>query len=261
MSAPSMDDWWWIGFLPFDYPTVDLWCNSVHDCRCVTLLSPIPVFIFQDSLHSSSLVLPPPPLTDSPFNLLWKNSIEDFYLLIPKLEIWLLSRGAWEFPFSTDLLIQKIFPVPTFHFLKRKKLSPYLQFVPQFCAVLPWFCLFYSFCLTWTEFRKRLCGHSFCTWYVYEWHVVGGYVCSVCVCVFSKIDHCIHIHWCIPMGLEHNDPWVESHMWTQQTWGQRSSRGQWPLVQVFTKRSLYPHKWIFMGRSYNDPWVESHMWP
>ena len=54
--------------------------------------------------------------------------------------------------------------------------------------------------------------------------------------VFCKIDHCIHIHWCIVMGLGHNDPWVESHMWPQQAWGQRSSRGQWPLVQVFGKR-------------------------
>ena len=54
--------------------------------------------------------------------------------------------------------------------------------------------------------------------------------------VICKIDHCIHIHWCIPMGVGHNDPWVESHMWPQQTWGQMSSRGQWPLVQVFGKR-------------------------
>ena len=54
--------------------------------------------------------------------------------------------------------------------------------------------------------------------------------------VFCKIDHCIHIHWHIFMGLGHNDPWVESHMWPQQTWGQRSSRGQWPLVQVFGKK-------------------------
>ena len=48
-----------------------------------------------------------------------------------------------------------------------------------------------------------------------------------------KKVHCIHIRWCIFMGLGYNDPWVESHMWPQQTWGQRSSRGQWPLVQVF----------------------------
>ena len=63
--------------------------------------------------------------------------------------------------------------------------------------------------------------------------------CAVRMCiyvVFCKIDHCIHIHWCIPMGLGHNDPWVESHMWPQQTWGQRSSRGQWPLLQVFGKK-------------------------
>ena len=45
----------------------------------------------------------------------------------------------------------------------------------------------------------------------------------------------IHILWCIFVGLGHNDPWVESHMWPQQTWGQRSSCGQWPLVHVFEK--------------------------
>ena len=59
--------------------------------------------------------------------------------------------------------------------------------------------------------------------------------------VICKIDHCIHIHWCIVMGLGHNDPWVESHMWPQQTWGQRSSRGQWPLVQVFGKKGQCIH--------------------
>ena len=59
--------------------------------------------------------------------------------------------------------------------------------------------------------------------------------------VFCKIDHCIHIHWCIVMGLGHNDPWVESYMWPQQTWGQRSSRGQWPLVQVFGKKGQCIH--------------------
>ena len=59
--------------------------------------------------------------------------------------------------------------------------------------------------------------------------------------VICKIDHCIHIHWCIPMGLGHNDLWVESRMWPQQTWGQRSSRGQWPLVQVFGKKGQCIH--------------------
>ena len=73
------------------------------------------------------------------------------------------------------------------------------------------------------------------------WSLILYVVCSmyVCVCmyvVFCKIDHCIHVHWCIVMGLGHNDPWVESHMWPQQTWGQRSSRDQWPLVQVFGKK-------------------------
>ena len=65
-------------------------------------------------------------------------------------------------------------------------------------------------------------------------------VCSMYV-VFCKIDHCIHIHWCIVMGLGHNDPWIESHMWPQQTWGQRSFRDQWPLVQVFGKKGQCIH--------------------
>ena len=47
------------------------------------------------------------------------------------------------------------------------------------------------------------------------------------------------------MGLGDIDPWVGSHMWPQQTWGQRSSRGQWPLFQVFEKGSLYPHTLMY----------------
>ena len=92
----------------------------------------------------------------------------------------------------------------------------------------------FSNCLAWTEFSKRLCDHSV--------RSMCMYVCMCMYVVFCKIDHCIHIHWCIVMGLGHNDPWVESHMWPQQTWGQRSSRGQWPLVQIFAKKgSVYPH--------------------
>ena len=45
----------------------------------------------------------------------------------------------------------------------------------------------------------------------------------------------------LSMGLGLNDPWVESHMWPQQTWGQRSCRGQWPLVQVFGKKDQCIH--------------------
>ena len=80
-------------------------------------------------------------------------------------------------------------------------------------------------------------------------------VCVWMYVVICKIDHCIHIHWCIVMGLGHNDPWVESHMWPQQTWGQRSSRGQWPLVQVFGKKGQCIHiLWcIFKSiKYYND---------
>ena len=78
--------------------------------------------------------------------------------------------------------------------------------------------------------------------YVITHSVRSMYV--VCVCMYvviCKIDHCIHIHWCIVMGPGHNDPWVESHMWPQQTWGQRSCRGQWPLVQVFGKKDQCIH--------------------
>ena len=81
---------------------------------------------------------------------------------------------------------------------------------------------------------------------------------------FSKKVHCIHILWCIFMWFGHNDPWVESHMWPQQMWGQRSSRGQWPLVQVFfcKKGHCIRILWcIFMGLGHNDPWVESHIRP
>ena len=86
--------------------------------------------------------------------------------------------------------------------------------------------------------RDYVITHSVCSMYV----VCSMYI--VCMCmyvVFCKIDHCIHIHWCIVMGLGHNDPWVESHMWPQQTLGQRSSRGQWPLVKVFGKKGQCIH--------------------
>ena len=59
------------------------------------------------------------------------------------------------------------------------------------------------------------------------------------------------------MGLGHNDPWVESHMWPQQMWGQRSSRGQWPLVQVFCKNCHCIHiLWCMFRR---DSWFQNHL--
>ena len=89
----------------------------------------------------------------------------------------------------------------------------------------------------------------------------------VCMCmyvvIFAKlITVSIHIHWCIPMGLGHNDPWVESHLWPQQMWGQRSSRSM-TFGSSFSKKVHCIHiLWcIFMGLGHNDPWVESHMWP
>ena len=69
--------------------------------------------------------------------------------------------------------------------------------------------------------------------------------------VFCKIDHCIHTHWCIPMGLGHNEPWVESHMWPQQTWGQSSSKGlilQWLQKYMIAKAgdSWFENRLVFM---------------
>ena len=83
--------------------------------------------------------------------------------------------------------------------------------------------------------------------------VCTKYVVYMYMCVlFCKIYHCIHIHWCIPVGLGHKDPWVASHMWPQQTWDQRSSRGPWPLVQVFEKRSLYSHTLTY----FHGTWIK-----
>ena len=102
-------------------------------------------------------------------------------------------------------------------------------------------------------------------WIQYMWSLILYVVCSMYVCsmcmyvVFCKIDHCIHIHWCIVMGLGHNDPWVESYMWPQQTWGQRSSRGQWPLVQVFGKRvSVSTYFDVFSNLILQ--WLQKYMW-
>ena len=81
---------------------------------------------------------------------------------------------------------------------------------------------------------------------------------------FFKKGHCIHILWCIFVGLGHNDPWVESHMWPQQMWGQRSSRGQQPpWFKFFCKKGHCIHiLWcIFIGLGHNDPWIESHIRP
>ena len=77
--------------------------------------------------------------------------------------------------------------------------------------------------------------------------------------VFCKIDHCIHIHWCIVMGPGHNDPWVESHMWPQQTWGQRSSRGQWPLVQVFGKKGQCIHTYFDVFSNLILQWLQKYV--
>ena len=80
---------------------------------------------------------------------------------------------------------------------------------------------------------------------------------------FWKKGHCIHKLWCIFMRLGHNDPWVESHMWPQQTLGQKSSRVNDLWFKVLKKRGHCIHIFwcIFLGLGHNDPWVVSHMWP
>ena len=108
------------------------------------------------------------------------------------------------------------------------------------------FLKFYCICPSWTAKLTFFVSPELSSVRDY---VITHSVCSMCMCmyvVFCKIDHCIHIHWCIVMGLGHNDPWVESHLWPQQTWGQRSSRGQWPSVQVFGKKGQCIHIfWCF----------------
>ena len=46
---------------------------------------------------------------------------------------------------------------------------------------------------------------------------------------------------------------VESHRWPQQTWGQRSSRDQWPLVQVLKKKD---HSILILWRIFKGLWVQ-----
>ena len=94
-------------------------------------------------------------------------------------------------------------------------------------------CVIHRFVLALNAWTNTLYTHVYIVSSLWMPGQVG--VCMYVV-IFGKIDHCIRIHWCIPMGLGHNDPWVESHMWPQQMWGQRSSRGQWPLLQVLAKR-------------------------
>ena len=83
------------------------------------------------------------------------------------------------------------------------------------------------------------------------------YVCMYVV--FGKIDHCIHIHRCIPMGLGHNDPWEESYIdvfpWDLDTMilgkshtcdlnrhGVKGHLGVNDLCfKFFNKESLYPY--------------------
>ena len=62
--------------------------------------------------------------------------------------------------------------------------------------------------------------------------MITPYVYSICMYMyvvymwyFAKFITLSSYMDVFPIGLGHNDPWVESHMWPQQMWGQRSSRG------------------------------------
>ena len=119
----------------------------------------------------------------------------------------------------------------------RKKNGRQMNFTPILQAPIVFFFFFFFFVSPeLSSERDYVITHSVRSMYIV---CIFVYVCMYVV--FCKIDHCIHIHWCIVMGLGHNDPWVESHMWPQQTWGQRSSRGQWPLVQFFGKKGQCIH--------------------
>ena len=79
---------------------------------------------------------------------------------------------------------------------------------------------------------------------------------------FCKKGHCIHILWCIFMGLIHNGPWVESHMWPQQPWGLRSSRGQWPfsyLNRYGVKYNITMTAQVCDRESRRDSWFENRL--
>ena len=49
------------------------------------------------------------------------------------------------------------------------------------------------------------------------------------------------------------------YMWPQQTWGQRSSRGQWPLVQVFGKKGQCIHLLWCIFKSNILQWMQKNV--
>ena len=175
-------------------------------------------------------------------------------------------RTFWIFFLLPDLKIwQAIAFTPQIaceNFTRKKK------WLTSFC--LAW--TEFSNCLAWTEFSNRLAWTEFSNclaWTEFSketmWSLILYVICMYVYVrmyvyvVFCKIDHCIHIHWCIVMGLGHNDPWVESHMWPQQTWGQRSSRGQWPLVQVFGKKGQCIHILWCIFKSNILQWMQKNV--
>ena len=77
----------------------------------------------------------------------------------------------------------------------------------------PIFVSFWSSLTTWTLFRKEIIHsvHSMqyvCSMYIHVHSML--YFCQS----FDEKSHCIHIFWCISMLIGHNDPLVESHIFT-----------------------------------------------
>ena len=62
------------------------------------------------------------------------------------------------------------------------------------------------------------------------------------------------------MGVKDSDPCVESHMWPQRMWGQRSCRGQWPF-KVLEKWSLYSHTLMYLHGTWTQWYLGRVMWP
>ena len=73
---------------------------------------------------------------------------------------------------------------------------------------------------------------------------------------FCKIGHCIHILWCIFIGLGHNDPWVESHIRPNRC-GVKGHLGSMTFGSSFCKNYHCIHiLWCMFRR---DSWFQNHL--
>ena len=82
-----------IGVTPL---TVSLWCDSMHECSCASVLCDLHIAgaFLHGLLHSSSIALPPPCLTNSPCDFFWKSSIT--WMISPQLCVLLaIAYSLW----------------------------------------------------------------------------------------------------------------------------------------------------------------------